>query len=491
MSHDDDNGASDPHLNTRLRVDSRPEIPTIITSDLSSNVSLSHPHYLEDHAASSPEATGQLSSPPYNATSDRGLLSPTSILRPGRTSIDAPSSPTGSAWGSDATHVPASPTSSIHSVPSVSFAQPSTLALRDNNPNANSGFSSLGLLHPSSHGGGHRRKGSNASSVGSETDPDSHSISMNTLAPSVSPTHSHFDGASDAGTTIRERSPSRSKSHKGKDSISDDANPDDDKEPERPAAPDVTLDADIDAAPFKFKPYQLASLVDPKNMPALTEMGGVTGLLKGLGTHAKHGISDHATATSAGSRTHGPGDGSRTGAGDGASHRHEPPGGGGAAGDAVPDIKVIGDDGEEGEAEMVDDSHLDENLTGDADYQAVYAATMEDRHRVFGENVLPIRKTKSLLQLMWMALKDKVLVSLRCDYRHICAVSYFRNTGASFYRSRCLVGPWILPRFRNPEARRRTPGRLGRRRGYHCGYYHRGKFPTFVLLAICADISAD
>ena len=39
-----------------------------------------------------------------------------------------------------------------------------------------------------------------------------------------------------------------------------------------------------------------------------------------------------------------------------------------------------------------------------------YSATIEDRHRVYGQNVLPSRKTKSLLQLMWLALKDKVLV---------------------------------------------------------------------------------
>jgi Ca2+-transporting ATPase len=37
-------------------------------------------------------------------------------------------------------------------------------------------------------------------------------------------------------------------------------------------------------------------------------------------------------------------------------------------------------------------------------------ATIEDRKRVYGENVLPTRASKSLLQLMWMALKDKVLV---------------------------------------------------------------------------------
>ena len=40
-----------------------------------------------------------------------------------------------------------------------------------------------------------------------------------------------------------------------------------------------------------------------------------------------------------------------------------------------------------------------------------FNAPIDERRRVYGENVLPTRKTKSLLQLMWLALKDKVLVS--------------------------------------------------------------------------------
>lgn len=41
-----------------------------------------------------------------------------------------------------------------------------------------------------------------------------------------------------------------------------------------------------------------------------------------------------------------------------------------------------------------------------------WAATYEDRRRVYGRNDLPERPSKSLLQLMWMAFKDKVLVSV-------------------------------------------------------------------------------
>lgn len=40
-------------------------------------------------------------------------------------------------------------------------------------------------------------------------------------------------------------------------------------------------------------------------------------------------------------------------------------------------------------------------------------ASAEDRKRVYGVNQMPSRKSKSLLLLMWLALKDKVLVSWR------------------------------------------------------------------------------
>lgn len=40
-----------------------------------------------------------------------------------------------------------------------------------------------------------------------------------------------------------------------------------------------------------------------------------------------------------------------------------------------------------------------------------FRGTIEDRQRVYGPNVLPARRSRSLLELMWLALKDKVLVS--------------------------------------------------------------------------------
>ena len=109
------------------------------------------------------------------------------------------------------------------------------------------------------------------------------------------------------------------------------------------------LDDNSDPTPFAFKPLSLAALVDPKTLKDLDTMGGLEGLCAGLGTNPTKGLSAHSLGL---------------GAGDG-----EKSGGEGA-----------------------------------------FAAPLSDRQRVYGINSLPTRRSKSLLQLMWLALKDKVLV---------------------------------------------------------------------------------
>jgi hypothetical protein len=103
-----------------------------------------------------------------------------------------------------------------------------------------------------------------------------------------------------------------------------------------------------DPTPFFQKPLVLASLVDPKSLSDLEAMGGSDGLLHGLGVDGTKGLNVDGSA-SAGA------------------------------------------------------------VSGQLDAQ--YRASQADRMRVYGDNILPTKKTKSLLQLMWMAMKDKVLVS--------------------------------------------------------------------------------
>ena len=413
---------STDHLNRPS--DGELEIPSIqVTTDLSTpRLTTSPPPDVGSPLSDFNSLSG--SPPPEfhsRSPSEQGLLTPTPILRSGRPSLDVPASPTGSSWGSDgSTHVPPSPTLSTRS--SVHFAHQTSLVLRDNNPSERSGLTSLGLLSAHGHGQGHEHGHGRKTSISSTldgstegTEPDSHSFGMATLTATPSPTHTQFETSSVGGTTVHERSPSRLHLHDKKVKGEEEEHEETEAEAERPVL-DLTQDENIDAGPFGVKPYQLASLVDPKNLPALQHLGGVSALLRALGTHAKHGLSKFSVAShehADGGKgkavdLHGdgrPGTGILTlGAGDGASQRHDRLAGGMDA-EAVPGIVVTGDDGEAEEAKI--EGLEAGSVVGQGD---AYSATIEDRHRVFGENVLPSRKTKSLLQLMWLALKDKVLV---------------------------------------------------------------------------------
>ncbi|KDR79013.1 hypothetical protein GALMADRAFT_64503 [Galerina marginata CBS 339.88] len=126
-------------------------------------------------------------------------------------------------------------------------------------------------------------------------------------------------------------------------------------------------------------------MLDPKNLDALIAIEGINGLLRGLGTNAEHGLSSKDASNGKG----------KQGAGIGASHRHES------------EVKQ-GQNSEHG---------------------AAYGATLEDRRRVFGENLLPTRVSKTLLQLMWLAMKDKVLILLSIAAVISLALGFFQDFG--------------------------------------------------------------
>lgn len=105
-----------------------------------------------------------------------------------------------------------------------------------------------------------------------------------------------------------------------------------------------------DPTPFKEKPAVLAMMVDPKSLEELEKIGGTQGLLAGLGVDPKRGLSTTAAGAPRGS----------------------------------------GDMGGSGPQ---------------------WSADLEKRREIYGKNELPQRKGKTLLQLMWMAFQDKILVS--------------------------------------------------------------------------------
>ena len=150
----------------------------------------------------------------------------------------------------------------------------------------------------------------------------------------------------------------------------------------RLAAPDPVTAAvsgePVDTAPFLFDPNLLAQMLDPKNIETLTQLDGTSGLLQGLGTDPFHGLTTQPP---------------EKGVGLGASHRHDMS----TASGGLPQLS------------RPDPSQV-RTPSDDPDSPA-YHATLDDRRRVYGENILPHRPSKSLLYLMWSALSDKVLVS--------------------------------------------------------------------------------
>jgi len=300
--------------------------------------------------------------------------------------------------------------------------------LRENKPG--DGTSSLGLLNNDKSVAKHGRKASWASSGEGHsslegTEPD-HASAINILplqrvasaatgTTANSPTHTHVENFPD-------RSRSRSRSMK-KDSADSDGitaisghSPEhtrleDGKEAaEEPSNTRVDLEqdsSDVDPTPFAFKPYTLASMLDPKNLDILEELGGIQGLLKGLGTNRIRGIGGNALTkiVSSGSRR--------------SQGVKEP--------STLPGI-VVTAPGELESGKGHGDDDGDEN-----DDDPVWSVTLEQRRQVYGQNVLPHRPSKSLLALMWLALKDKVLVR---DFRaQSCQYVKFSD----MYRSSCLL----------------------------------------------------
>ena len=153
-----------------------------------------------------------------------------------------------------------------------------------------------------------------------------------------------------------------------------------------------TQDADIDPAPFPFRPYELARMLDPKTLDVLVNLGGSRELLRGLATDEIHGI-----FTEPGSKK--------------TTRTPSVP---------VPGILVT----------SPEDGGMSESL--DTGHSFPLHASLEERRRVYGANVLPDVASRSLLQVMWAALHDKVLVRRRSS-------SLFEPNTESSIRSCCAL----------------------------------------------------
>lgn len=132
----------------------------------------------------------------------------------------------------------------------------------------------------------------------------------------------------------------------------------------------------VENNPFAFTPGHLSKLYNPKNIQAFHAVGGLVGLTKGLRTDIKSGLSLDEQGL----------DGAVT-----IEQAKEAAAGTSATDIAKPALSEGADDGVKAETSK---------------------SSFQDRKRVYGENTLPDKKTKTILQLAWTALKDKILVLL-------------------------------------------------------------------------------
>ncbi|KAI9463279.1 calcium-translocating P-type ATPase [Lactarius psammicola] len=344
-------------------------------------------------------------SPPDN----HGFLSlSTPILRDSRNSLDVPDSPAPHTSDASSLNLPPSLTLSAHSSGLIRWAT-STL-LRDNNPEEHDGPDSL-------------RKGSTdtVTSIGSSSTDrgleDSpilglgpvHSGRSNVPSTHPSPTDTHVDVRSE---------PSRSSSAAGffKRTVQRIRRP----SPARPAVPGLRQEAGMNVEPFAFKSLQLTGLVGPKNLENLENLGGVDGLIRGLGTNRLRGLSTKPT----------------------------PPGQLGSPDLGTvnaPNIVITSPAG------VPERLHSTASLGGGSSVghptpfkflAGAYEATIEDRQRIYGQNIAPQCPNKSILLLVWQALWDKVLVLSLIAAVVSLALGLFQDFGTTHLEGVPLVD-WV------------------------------------------------
>ncbi|TGZ76872.1 putative calcium-transporting ATPase 2 [Ascodesmis nigricans] len=146
---------------------------------------------------------------------------------------------------------------------------------------------------------------------------------------------------------------------------------------------------------FAFTPGMLGRLLNPKSLAVFRALGGMDGLEKGLRTDRTSGLNLDEVSL----------DGQVTF--EQATGHPDP--------NASIDIPV------EKKENGVHVPHI-----GDGKHES---SAFQDRLRVFGDNRLPEKKSKSLFELMWIAFKDKVLILLSCAAVISLALGIYQTVG--------------------------------------------------------------
>ncbi|CAG8527717.1 11332_t:CDS:2 [Ambispora leptoticha] len=161
--------------------------------------------------------------------------------------------------------------------------------------------------------------------------------------------------------------------------------------------------------PFAFNPSLLSRLIDPKNINLLRKIGGVEGILKGLHTDSDLGLSTDEKAPLPPITI------------DDISSKDDVDGDEFKQKDNIKDLAGKADTEPKKERQSKKEKKAalaNAELTKDG-------APFSQRKRVFGVNVLPTKKTKTIFELMWIAMQDKVLI--------ILTVAAFVSLGLGLY----------------------------------------------------------
>jgi Ca2+-transporting ATPase len=168
----------------------------------------------------------------------------------------------------------------------------------------------------------------------------------------------------------------------------------------------------VENNPFAYSPGQLSKLLDPKSFAAFSALGGIAGLEKGLRTNINSGLSidedqlvgsvSFEEAKSA------------------------------AASTTSPSSADVGKD----TAQL---RHTDTELTKSGAPKSNY----KDRKRVYGDNRLPERKSKSIWALAWMALQDKVLILLSIAAVVSLALGLYQTFGVKHTKESGAKVEWV------------------------------------------------
>lgn len=207
--------------------------------------------------------------------------------------------------------------------------------------------------------------------------------------------------SSDGGETLVPPRSSEGKRHSDKEE-------EEDEDPLRPD-PGNLHEFQVEDNKFAFSPGQLGKLINPKNLPALKALGGIEGLEKGLRTDLKAGLSLDETTL------------------DGTVTFEEATGG--VDKNAAPfEPSAPGRSATAGTGPVTAQRRSD---------------SFKDRLRVFKENRLPERKSKSLLELMWIALMDKVLLLLSAAAVISLALGLYQTLGVKHNPDEGASVDWV------------------------------------------------